>query len=358
MNRLFLFLRRFTINIRKKSFNNKTSIALIILLNSIFINKYLFADTITDSDTETLILSSEDNRLAFKEVWGYVMIGEEKSFSPDYPVTDIGYFVNAVNNFSDFVKVPKRSESFPDFKGRVHLVSSVDSKAQTHLLLDSKFPLRNRIIKQLVEECKDYDGLQIDWELVMKEDDKNFLSFLKVLKRRLKGKMLTVAIPARTKTLERDAYDYSKLSEIVDKIIVMAYDEHWSTSAPGPIASMAWCKRISDYAKTVIPEDKLVMGCHFYARAWNNEDVGRKAYRMYKVDDLIKANKVSVFKKSSEGDLSFSFEKKTTVFVYYDTVTSCKERCKMYLDNDIARLSFWRVGQENPDFWNELKIED
>ncbi len=301
---------------------------------------------------------TENQKLALKEVWGYVMIGEEKSLSNDYPVTDVGYFVNAVNNFSEFVPVPKRSERFSEYEGRVHIVSSVDSRAQTHLLLDPKLPLRNHIIKQLVNESKDYDGVQIDWELVMKQDDKNFWNFLKLLKRRLKGKTLSVAIPARLKTLEKDAYDYEKLSEIVDKIIVMAYDEHWSTSAPGPIASRAWCKRIADYAKTVIPEEKLVMGCPFYSRAWNNEDVGRKAYRMYKVEGLIKDNKVSNFRKSSDGDLSFTFDKKTRVTVFYDTVESSIARCQSYKDNDISRLAFWRIGQEIPEFWENLAIEE
>lgn len=299
-----------------------------------------------------------DSKLPLKEVWGYVMIGEEKSFSNDYPVTDIGYFVSAINNYSDFPEVPNRYEKFPDYKGRVHLVSSVDSTAQTHLLLDPKLPLRNKIIKQLVAQAKDYDGVQIDWELVLKNDDENFWNFLKQLKKKLKGKMLTVAIPARLKTLEKDAYDYFALSKIVDKIIVMAYDEHWSTSAPGPIASVAWCKRIADYAKTVIPEEKLVMGCHFYARAWNNEDVGRKAYRMYKIDGLIKDNKVSIFNKSADGDLSFYFEKKTRVTVFYDTIDSAIARCKMYADSGIERLSFWRIGQEIPEFWDKIEIAD
>ena len=299
-----------------------------------------------------------DSKLPLKEVWGYVMIGEEKSFSNDYPVTDIGYFVSAINNYSDFPEVPNRYEKFPDYKGRVHLVSSVDSTAQTHLLLDPKLPLSNKIIKQLVAQAKDYDGVQIDWELVLKNDDENFWNFLKQLKKKLKGKMLTVAIPARLKTLEKDAYDYFALSKIVDKIIVMAYDEHWSTSAPGPIASVAWCKRIADYAKTVIPEEKLVMGCHFYARAWNNEDVGRKAYRMYKIDGLIKDNKVSIFNKSADGDLSFYFEKKTRVTVFYDTIDSAIARCKMYADSGIERLSFWRIGQEIPEFWDKIEIAD
>ena len=297
-------------------------------------------------------------KIPFKEIWGYVMLGEEKSFPASSPVTDVGYFVSAVNSRSEFVSVPKRSERFPDYKGRVHIVSSVDSTAQTHLLLDPKLPLRKKIIKQLVEQTKDYDGLQIDWELVLKDDDENFRSFLRDLRKKLKGKMLTVAIPARTKTLEKDAYDYAELSKIVDKIIVMAYDEHWATSAPGPIASVAWCGRIADYAMTVIPEEKLVMGCPFYARAWNDEDVGRKAYRMYKVGDLVKGYNVTNFRKSADGDLSFTFDKKSRITVFYDTVESAVERCRMYKDKGVTRLAFWRVGYEIPAFWGSLEIKN
>lgn len=300
---------------------------------------------------------SENQKILFKEIWGYVSLGEEGSFSADYPVTDVGHFAGFISSLSELAPVPKRSDRFPDFKGRLHLVTNLESKPQTHLMLDPKLPLRNKIIKQLVEQAKEYDGLQIDWESVLKADDENFWDFLKLLKKKLKGKMLTVAVPARVKKLEKDAYDYERISKIADRVIVMAYDEHWSTSAPGPIASIAWCKRIADYAKSVIPEEKLIMGCHFYSRAWNNEDVGQKAYRMYKIDDLIKSNKVTNFKKSKDGELSFTFEKKTKITVFYDTVESASARCRMYADQGISKLSFWRIGQEDPKFWNELKVE-
>ena len=93
------------------------------------------------SAQESENLSNDPQKLSFKEVWGYVMIGEETSFSADYPVTDIGYFVSAVSNFSEIQPVPKRETRFPDFKGRIHVVSSGDSRQPTHLLLDPKLGL-------------------------------------------------------------------------------------------------------------------------------------------------------------------------------------------------------------------------
>ena len=67
---------------------------------------------------------SENQKTAFKEIWGYVSLGEEGSFSADYPVTDVGYFAGFISSFCEIAPVPKRSERFPDYKGRIHLVTS------------------------------------------------------------------------------------------------------------------------------------------------------------------------------------------------------------------------------------------
>ena len=51
----------------------------------------------------------------------------------------------------------------------------------------------------------------------------------------------------------------------------MAYDEHWSSSTPGPVASLPWCERVGAYAISTIPVEKLVMGVPFYGRAWQDK---------------------------------------------------------------------------------------
>ncbi|MBQ0052223.1 MAG: hypothetical protein KBT11_09220 [Treponema sp.] len=301
-----------------------------------------------------------DTRLAFPEIWGYVMTGRENEFNPDYPITDVGYFISAVNTFSDIPKVPEKAKYFSNYGGKVHLVTSCDSKSQTHLLLDPKLSLRNKIIKQLIEASKTYDGLQIDWELVPADDWENYFNFLKILKKKLrKGQTLSVAISARVKTLEKDAYDYARLSKVADKIIIMAYDQHWSTSAPGPIASPTWGTRIFNYAKDIIPEEKLVFGAPFYSRAWTNEDIGAKAWKNRSVENLLEENKVQPkdILTDEEGNKYFKLKKERTITVYFDDTETSVNRLKVYKDIGINRIAFWRVGQENEDFWENLKIE-
>lgn len=297
-----------------------------------------------------------ENAFEFKEIWGYVMVGREKEFNPELPLTDVGYFISAVNSYSELDPVPPRDEFFKDYKGRVHLVTSVDSKSQAHLLLDPKLPLRKKIINQMVEAASTYDVLQIDWENIPKGDDKNFHSFLMELKKKLKDKPLTVAIPARLKTLENDIYDYAKISEIVDKILIMAYDEHWSTSAPGAIGSTDWCKRIAEYAKTVIPEEKLIMGISLYGRTWLYAPYRGQAWYESGIERIKRENGIKEVKRDKYDTPHFSFKETATITGWYDDIKSLRTKMQMYKDIGIDRIGFWRIGFEEPALWKEIRI--
>lgn len=295
--------------------------------------------------------------ISFKEIWGYVMNGREYEFSSNFPITDVGYFVPAVDVYGEMPTIQPRDKFFKNYKGRVHLVTSVDSKWQTHYLLQPDLPFRDKIIDMMIKATETYDGLQIDWELVPPRDDENFWEFLRILKKKLKKKPLTMAIPARTKTLKKDAYAYAKLAEIADRIIIMAYDEHWSTSKPGAIASTDWCERITKYTKTQIPIEKIVMGLSLYGRTWMTAPAKAQAWYSSGIERIMKENKVTNIERDSNGIPHFTFKEEVVMTGWYDDIPSLKIRCKMYKENRIQNIAFWRVGMEYPDFWKYLSIK-
>ncbi len=318
----------------------------------------LFSCASTKTPSNGSFNSKSDNAsvIEFKEIWGYVFNGYEKEYSPLLPVTDIGYFAKAITTFSEVPQIPPKEKYFSNTNAKVHLVSSCDSRSQTHLLLSPSLPLRDKIIEDLIKAAKTYDGLQIDWELVSAEDADNYVEFLKILKSKLNGKTLSIAIPARIKTLSKDAYNYSKLAKIADRIIIMAYDQHWSTSEPGPIAGTDWCKKITDYAKSQIPQEKLVMGLSFYGRTWRDDKTGGKAYSYNSIQKIIEENKIKEHTRDCFGVPSFYIEKKLKITAFYDDEKSLLFRTKMYAENEIDKISFWRIGQEDKNYWQHLKI--
>ena len=325
---------------------------------------------VTSPEKKTMVSVSDEyletiQPTAFNEIWGYLIAGEDRFYSSELPITDIGYFGAGLSTFGKLVDAPLRAK-VPETNARVHMVVIDNGRALTHFCLDPEFKIRNTLIDSLIKASRDFDGLQIDFELVSADDKEHYLSFLKELKAKLKpNQMLSVAIPARTRKLTNDAYDYERIAAIVDRIIVMAYDEHWSTSKPGPIASEAWCQNVLAYAQKTIPREKFIMGQSFYGRAWSNDDTAG-AYKFSSIDRLFRGENAKG-KLSDDTEITrvridngiptFTLSKEVTYTFYFDNAWSLSRRLQTYEAANVKGVSFWRLGQEDSDIWKILKLK-
>jgi spore germination protein YaaH len=297
--------------------------------------------------TGTLPVSS------FGEIWGYLISGREDDLDLDSPVSDVGYFGAEIDSYGKLTTVPNR-RNISRYMGRVHMVVACNSRSLTHFVLAEGSDLRQELIDDLLLAANSYDGLQIDFELVPARDGAAFRSFLSELKKGLEGRMLTVALPARNRTIQNDVYDYAKIRPLVDRILVMAYDEHWSSSAPGPIASMRWCRAVASYALTVVGPEKLIMGLPFYGRAWGNDNPSR-AYIFSGIERIKRENNVHEVRRL-DGIPTFTYEVPIAVTVFYEDDFSLSVRMEMYRSLGVKAIGFWRLGQESPTVWNILEL--
>jgi hypothetical protein len=290
----------------------------------------------------------------FGEIWAYVVAGREEWLKPGLPLSDIGYFGAEVGMYGSLVEVPNRKK-LPAFSGRVHLVVKSDGRALTYFTLRHGSAERKALIADLLHAAKDFDGLQVDFENVPQRAGESFHSFLAELRAGLgHNKMFTIALPARTKKIADDVFDYAKILPLVDRILVMAYDEHWSTSAPGPIASLAWCRNVARYSLNVIGKEKLIMGLPFYGRGWGNTTTSQ-AYLYTGIERIINQNSVTDIKRES-GIPTFEYTVPVKVTVYYDDEYSLSARMEMYRNMGVASIGFWRLGQETPAVWQYIKL--
>ena len=299
----------------------------------------------------------EGEKVRFKEIWGYVLAERLNEWDRDTPLTDIGLFAVEVDCYGNLERAPSRS-LIKNFNGRVHLVAVCQSRSLTHFVIDARFGKRDRLVRDLISASKDFDGLQIDYELVPKLDGEDFAEFLRLLKKGLGSKQLTVCVHARTKKLQDDVEDYERLAKICDKVMIMAYDEHWATSAPGSPASMDWCKRIGEYALSILPQEKYIIGVPFYGRSWITEgDRPAGAWQFNGSNRRLSENKVERIKRK-DGIPYFEFETTVKVIQYYEDATSLVHRCRMYQSQGFSNVAFWRMGQEDAAFWDWIEIEE
>ena len=291
---------------------------------------------------------------AFGEIWAYVVAGREAALQAGLPLSDIGYFGAEIDTFGALVSVPSR-RNLRNFPGRVHMVVQCSGRALTHFVLLPGSAERKALVASLLNAARDFDGLQIDFENIHQRDAGAFLSFLAELRVGLGNKMFTIALPARIRKINNDQFDYEKIRPLVDRILVMAYDEHWSTSRPGPVASLYWCRRVADYSLSVIGAEKLIMGLPFYGRAWGLPDPSR-ALVYSGVETLISDHRITEINREN-GIPTFNYEIPVSVRVYFDDDYSLSVRMEMYKSIGVTAIGFWRLGQETEKVWKLLELK-
>jgi spore germination protein len=291
----------------------------------------------------------------FNAIWAYLLRGEERELTGAEPITDLCLFgVNLARDGRIRETIARPTVTMDDgSRPVVHLViAELSNQALMHFALDPRYGVTLLLVEDICRIARDFDGVQIDFEAVAREDADAFIGFLETLKRNLPAeKTLSIAVPARTKLIA-DAYDYTRIAPIVDRMIVMAYDEHWSTSSPGPVASLPWCTRIVDYARSVVESGKLVMGLPLYGRAWQDKRLA-KALRFENVQDLLTETQ-SAIRSAPELGPSFEYAESVVVTVFYDDLRSTMEKLELYRERGVSAVSFWRIGQGPPELWSAI----
>lgn len=299
--------------------------------------------------------------IEFRESWGYVTQSRMEEYNQNIPLTDVCFFAADFDCYGDLISVPPRSKLKLPEGARSHLVVICDSKSLTHFVINPDLPVKDRAIKQIVEAAKNFDGLQLDFELIPAKDGPAYLKFVTDLKTALEkrygknNKMYTICVPARMKLLTDDLFPYATLSKIFDRIFVMTYDEHWSTSKPGPIASLDWCRKCAEYAVQTVPSDKLIMGVPFYGRTWTSETTSG-AWYFSGVNRIMTENGVKEV-TYVDGIPTFNYTQEVNVTGYFNDTSSVLALCRLYATMNVQNIGFWRIGQEDPDFWEWLILK-
>jgi spore germination protein YaaH len=284
------------------------------------------------------------------EVWAYIVEGGEKAYTGKEPITDACYFRAIINYRGELVGAKEFPAFVPLTEGvRKHLVvAELSNTALTHFFLQPDFKVREKLLIDIAKSSEGFEGVQIDFESVHCDDKNLFFDFLRDLRGKIGGKMLSVAVPARTRQV-KDAFDYEVLRDIADRLIIMAYDEHWKGSNPGPVASIEWCGKVASYTKSVIPREKLVMGVPLYGRSWQNQNFSKEV----NYSDVKKLG--SSKKKAAVSNPNVTYERKVKVTVFYETAESIMKKVRMYRGSGIESIAFWRMGQGPEEVWPQLR---
>ncbi|MHB8155943.1 MAG: glycosyl hydrolase family 18 protein [Desulfocucumaceae bacterium] len=239
----------------------------------------------------------------------------------------------------------------------VHNITGlIDSRSAYMAITSSRKRLVDNIVSQI--EKNGYDGVNIDLEGIPPQYKNDYNALLSDLSGYLKprGKLLTVAIPAKTSnngSSWNGAYDYQAIGRMADYIVIMSYDEHWSSGPPGPVASIPWVDSVLKYATSVIPPEKILMGIGCYGYDWPSGKAG-KALRWKDIPSFTSQYGGAQWDNISSAPKLVYWENGVKHQLWFENRYSLAIKLGLVKNYKIGGIAFWRMGFEDASFWDTL----
>ncbi|MBC2664953.1 glycosyltransferase [Novosphingobium flavum] len=164
-----------------------------------------------------------------------------------------------------------------------------------------------------------------------------------------RGKLVSVTMP-----IDNAAWPAAALAKASDRVVLMAYDEHWQGGQPGPIASDGWF--VSNMARLLreMPRDKIVAALGNYGYDWHDGHADALS-----VEESWLAARDSETRPTfvpAAGNAGFSYADddghRHDVWTL-DAVASWNEMQQLRRMG-IESVGLWRLGSEDPGFWTAL----
>ena len=240
-------------------------------------------------------------------------------------------------------------------------------------------------IAQAVEQY-DLDGVNVDIENVTHLQRSDYAEFVELLRQKLpKDKIVAVAVAANPYGITQGwhgSYDYRRLAQSADYLMMMTYDEHYQGGAPGPVASYDFMERSIQYALKYAPAEKLVLGIPFFGRIWSESGNLMQGHGLSEtqVQSLIAKYRGTVAHDSASGSAYATItvapsDDKPSVngitltagryTIWYESEQSKKRQLGLVEEYGLLGSGSWSLGQESAGTWdyyalwlNGLPFED
>ncbi|GGA11292.1 hypothetical protein GCM10008018_65570 [Paenibacillus marchantiophytorum] len=234
----------------------------------------------------------------------------------------------------------------------------------------STYDRRMKIIKQLLGFAQTYklQGFNIDFENVHLKDKENLVQFVREMTPFMHEQGLSVSIdvtPKSTNEMWSMFYDRPALAEVVDYMMVMAYDEYWASSPKsGSVSSLPWAERSVAQILNAdkVPPSKLVLGVPFYTRQWTEETKNgkttatSKTLTMEAAQTIIKDKKLTPTYLPEAGQNYVEYkEGDKLIRIWLEDETSMQARIDLVKKYDLAGVASWRRGFEQAPMWKVIQ---
>ncbi|PTX46745.1 glycosyl hydrolase family 18 (putative chitinase) [Melghirimyces profundicolus] len=221
---------------------------------------------------------------------------------------------------------------------------------------------RKRLIESIVTlvEEQDYDGVELQFQPLLEKDREAFNRFAEDLSSLLheNGRWLSIAVHPKTSAKSKHqlqrAQDWERLGKAADSVKIMAF--HYSWEQPGPSAPLPWLEQILTYAKSTLPPQKIHLCLPAHGYIWSGKN--RLAPLTYREAQRLISGYGLKINRDESGEAWFRIRQGAHTWTgYYPDAAGYHTKLAYLIQNhpDIAGVTHWYLGVEDPKFWQVLR---
>ena len=214
---------------------------------------------------------------------------------------------------------------------------------------------RQHLIGSLLDVINKYrfGGITVDIEEVPEDQQSNLFKFMEELHAEFHKRNL---ILAQAVPFDNSDWDYKAYADVTDFLMLMAYDQHWSTGEPGAIAGESWFETILKKRMSELSPAKTMVCFGNYGYNWSAgtkeaEDVSFQEAMLAAKDSLDSAGEINFDKNEKNPHFSYIEDDGRRHDVWFLDATTAYNQIQTTKSYNLAGLALWRLGSEDPSLW-------
>jgi len=230
-------------------------------------------------------------------------------------------------------------------------------------------PIKENLIRNILShlQTRGYFGLNIDFERVRPEDRALLNNFLMEMGQRMRaaGYSFSTALAPKTGDWQtgewHGAHDYRAHGRAADFVVIMTYEWGWSGGPPYAVAPIDKVQEVLDYAVTVIPRKKIMMGMPLYGYDWTLPYVRggpfAKSISPQHAIELASAHAVNIHydQKLQSPYFHYTDGNGREHEVWFEDGRSVEAKFKLVDKYGLRGVSYWVLGNDFPQNWLVLE---
>lgn len=228
--------------------------------------------------------------------------------------------------------------------------------------------IQNQFISHIIAETKrvGFGDIHFDFERIRLEDREAYNQFLRIARDRFHAEGLTISTALAPKTSANQpgewyvGHDYKAHGEIVDYVVVMTYEWGYSGGPPMAVSPLPSVRQVLEYALTVIPAHKIMMGQNLYGYDWTLPFVQGSTARAISPQQAIEiaANHHAAIQYDTTAQAPFfhyiSQDGKQHE-VWFEDARSIQAKFDLMKELNLRGISYWKLGLSFPQNWLLLR---